>query len=138
MSDSNGHSEDPAQGAGGDSEYPLIGETKEARLERRVLDAKLRQRIPISAEELRAVIARQIKDAIDPHSTKREANSAARAVFSAVAINQADEHKDKPDRLLIGNLDDSTLESYAERLGLAGRRSRIGEALSNGNGNGHA
>jgi len=133
MSDTNGHHDPDQPGAGGDSEYPLIGETKESRLERRVLREKLRQRIPVTEEEIRAVVARQVRDAIDPASTKREANSAARAVFQAVAINQADEHKDKPTRIEISSLDDATLETYAERLGLG--RSRLAELAG---GNGHA
>ena len=59
----------------------------------------IHQRFPISEREARAVIARQIKDATDLGNTPREANSAARAVFDAMRINQADEHKQQPDEV---------------------------------------
>ncbi len=107
-----------AGGAGGDAEeYPLIGKTKASRIERMAIH----QRFPISEQEARAVIARQIKDAIDKGNTPREANSAARAVFQAMAINQSDEHKAQPDNLNINVTSDESkrreyLEAVAEKL----------------------
>jgi len=100
MSDEQKNGDEPQDpgGVGGDAdEYPLIGKTKVSRLERMAIH----QRFPISEKEARAVIARQIKDAIDPGNTPRECNSAARAVFQAMAINQADEHKQQPGELNI-------------------------------------
>ena len=120
MSDEQKNGDEPQDpgGAGGDAdEYPLIGKTKASRIERMAI----RQRFPISEKEARAVIARQIKDATDPGNTPREANSAARAVFQAMVINQTDEHKQQPDEVNINMqgvriLEDDNWYGNRERL----------------------
>ena len=61
----------------------------------------INQRFPISEQEARAVIARQIKIAIDPETPNRQATSAARAVIAVVGQNQLDEHKLQPGEINI-------------------------------------
>lgn len=127
-------------GRGGESEYPLQTASAEARLERQVMRAKLRQRVPLERDHVEAVMKRITADAINAQNTPRERAAAARVVLQAVSINQSDEHKDQPDRVEISMVDSEQLNQYTSRYGInePGLRGRV-EAGSNGsNGsNGH-
>lgn len=59
--------------------------------EDRMLQKAIKQRWPIPEKYKQAVIDRQVKIAISPDSTPREATSAARVLVAAEAQNQADE-----------------------------------------------
>ncbi len=53
----------------------------------------LNQRWPINLETRRAIVGRLLRVMADPSASPREVTSAAKALMSAEAQNQADEHK---------------------------------------------
>ena len=74
----------------------------------RMLERALRERWPIPEQYREAIVSRQVRIAVDPGSSAREATSAARCVVSMEGHNLADEHKriDKrlPDLHAVGGL----------------------------------
>jgi hypothetical protein len=59
----------------------------------RMMAKALEQRWPISDNARRAIIGRLLKIIADPQSSAREVTAASKAILSAEAQNQADEHK---------------------------------------------
>jgi hypothetical protein len=59
----------------------------------RMMAKALEQRWPISDNARRAIIGRLLKIIADPQSSPREVTAASKAILSAEAQNQADEHK---------------------------------------------
>ena len=62
----------------------------------RLLERAVRERWPIPERYKKAIINRQIKIAIDPESSGREARAAARTIIAADKINLEEEIKSTP------------------------------------------
>jgi hypothetical protein len=59
----------------------------------RLIARALNQRWPITPETRRVIVGRLLRVMADPSASPREVTSAAKALMSAEAQNQADEHK---------------------------------------------
>ena len=82
-----------------DTETPLtVGELGARRTTQmtndRMLQRAIKQRWPIPEQYKKAVIDRQVKIAIDPDASHREATAAARVLIAAEQQNQVDEIAD--------------------------------------------
>jgi hypothetical protein len=118
---------------------------KRVRLEEtRMLERALRERWPIPEHYREAIVTRQIRIAIDPGSSSREATSAARCLVSMEGQNLDDQHKaiDKrmPDLHAVGGLVEHRVTvaellehpEYADWLRERERHSDAGHASANG------
>jgi hypothetical protein len=71
----------------------------------RLIARALVQRWPIKPEYREAIVKQLLKVVVDPGSSPREKTAAAKALLSAEAQNQSDEHKVIDGQLTNGNFD---------------------------------
>ena len=103
------------------------------RADARMLERAIKERWPIPEKARQALMSRMLQIGLSPDSSNREAVAAARVVLTADGQNQADEHKQQPDELVVSAGERMTTEAQlaAVRAMISAERAKRAHGQAN-------